>query len=186
MIYSHAQLATITEPLWFCLKAQPKREHIAAAGLRRQLQIECFAPRVRFRKATTRGAIWFVEAMFPGYVFGRFVYAQQHRSAEYAPGIQRVVQFGEQVPTLAPETIESLRQSAGETEIVTVDPEIKVGHSVQIIEGPLQGIEALVTRLLPAKERVRVLLEFLGRRVETELRAPGVLSLEPAARQLNS
>ena len=35
--------------------------------------------------------------------------------------------------------------------------------------GPLQGLEVLVAHLLPASERVRVLLEFLGRSVQMEV-----------------
>jgi len=32
---SSALLALVAEPVWFCLKAQPKREHLAATALRR-------------------------------------------------------------------------------------------------------------------------------------------------------
>lgn len=125
---------------------------------------------------TRRGAVWYVEAMFPGYLFGRFIYSQQHRSAEHSPGIQKIVQFGTHVPTVDAEMIATLRLSTGESEVVTIDPEIKVGDTIQIVEGPFQGIQALVTQVLPAKERVRVLLDFLGRAVETEVARPGVLS----------
>jgi len=63
---------------WFCLKAQPKREHLAAAGLRKQFSIVCFAPRLRARKLTRRGAVWFVEAMFPGYFFAQLSVARSN------------------------------------------------------------------------------------------------------------
>jgi transcriptional antiterminator RfaH len=177
MTYSREQLASSDTPLWFCLKTQPKHEHLAAAALRRQVQIPCFSPRLRFRKATRRGAVWFVEAMFPGYLFAQFVYALQHRWVEHSSGIKGIVHFGDNVATLDPATVAALQQEAGEEEIVTIDPEIQVGQSVRIAEGPLQGLEALVTRLLPARERVKVLLEFLGRSVETEISAPTVLPI---------
>jgi transcriptional antiterminator RfaH len=175
MTYSLPQLAQIESPLWFCLRTQPKHEHVAATALRRQLGITCFSPRLRFRRATRRGAVWFVEAMFPGYLFAEFVYSRQCRHVEYSSGIQGVVRFGDQIATLEQSTISNLRQTADEDEIVTFDPEIQVGQSVRIAEGPLQGLEALVTHLLPAKERVRVLLEFLGRSVEAEVSKPRVL-----------
>jgi transcriptional antiterminator RfaH len=175
MTYSLPQLAQIESPLWFCLRTQPKHEHVAATALRRQLGITCFSPRLRFRRATRRGAVWFVEAMFPGYLFAEFVYSRQSRHVEYSSGIQGVVRFGDQIATLEQSTISNLRQTADEDEIVTFDPEIQVGQSVRIAEGPLQGLEALVTHLLPARERVRVLLEFLGRSVEAEVSKPRVL-----------
>ena len=175
MTYALSKLARIETPLWFCLKAQPKHEHLAATALRRQLEITCFSPRLRFRKATRRGAVWFVEAMFPGYLFAEFVFSRQHRQVEYSPGIQGVVRFGDQVATLDSSTIASLRQKTGEEETITFNPEIQVGQSVQIAEGPFQGLEAVVIHLLPAKERIRVLLEFLGRPLETEVATPKVL-----------
>ena len=173
--HSRGQLALSDAPLWFCLRTQPKREHLAANLLRRELQITCFSPRLRFRKATRRGLIWFVEAMFPGYVFAHFVYAKQHRRVEHASGIQGIVHFGDYLATLDTDTVGALQQQAGEEEIVTIDPEIQIGQAVKIGEGPLQGLEALVTRVLPSKERVRVLLDFLGRSVETEISRPKIL-----------
>jgi transcriptional antiterminator RfaH len=64
---------------WFCLRSQVKREHLAAACLRQYPEVEAFCPRVRFRKRTTRGPVWFVESMFPGYLFARFDYTTFHR-----------------------------------------------------------------------------------------------------------
>ena len=116
-----------------------------------------------------------MEAMFPGYLFAEFVYSRQHRQVEYSPGIQGLVRFGDQIATLDSNTIANLRQTADEEEIVTYNPEIQVGQSVRIAEGPLQGLEVLVTHLLPAKERIRVLLDFLGRSVEAEVSTPKVL-----------
>ena len=177
MTYSLPQLAQIETALWFCVRTQPKHEHVAATALRRQLEITCFSPRLRFRRATRRGAVWFVEAMFPGYLFAEFVYSRQHRQVEYSPGIQGFVRFGDQVAALDSSTIANLRQTADEEEIVIFDPEIQVGQAVRIAEGPFQGLEALVTHLLPAKERIRVLLDFLGRSLETEVPTPKVLPL---------
>jgi len=175
MTYSLPQLAQIETPLWFCLRTQPKHEHVAATALRRQVGISCFSPRLRFRRATRRGAVWFVEAMFPGYLFAEFVYSRQCRQVEYSSGVQGVVRFGDQIATLEENTISNLRQTADEDEVVTFDPDLQIGQPVRIAEGPLQGLEALVTHLLPAKERIRVLLEFLGRSVEAEVSAPKVL-----------
>src|SRR5258708_33348521 len=72
---------------WFCLRAQPKREHIAAACLRQTCEVEVFCPRLRFRKLTSRGPVWFIEAMFPGYLFARFDYANCHRRVLKSPRI---------------------------------------------------------------------------------------------------
>jgi transcription antitermination factor NusG len=64
----------------------------------------------------------------------------------------------------------------GAEEVVTIDSSIKIGDAVEIIEGPFRGLEVLVTQVLPAKERVRVLFEFLGRSIEMEIPTAKVLA----------
>ena len=56
---------------------------------------------------------------------------------------------------------------------------VSVAATGDLLRYPL---EALVTRLVPARERIRVLLEFLGRTVETEISMPQVLPLSQARR----
>jgi transcriptional antiterminator RfaH len=172
---SSASLALLDNPVWFCLKAEPKREHLAATALRRRFEIECLSPRLRFRKLTQRGPVWFVEAMFPGYLFAKFVYSTQHRAVESSHGVRGIVRFGERLATLPEETVMALQSKAGAEEVVTIDSSLKIGQPVHIIEGPFQGLEVVVTQVLPAKERVRVLLDFLGRSLEMEVPAGKVL-----------
>jgi transcriptional antiterminator RfaH len=172
---SSASLALLDKPVWFCLKAEPKREHLAATALRRRFEIECLSPRLRFRKLTQRGPVWFVEAMFPGYLFAKFVYSTQHRAVESSHGVRGIVRFGERLATLPEETVMALQSKAGAEEVVTIDSSLKIGQPVHIIEGPFQGLEVVVTQVLPAKERVRVLLDFLGRSLEIEVPAGKVL-----------
>jgi transcriptional antiterminator RfaH len=173
---SAAALALLDGPLWFCLRAEPKREHLAAISLRRQFGIECLSPRLRFRRLTQRGPVWFVEAMFPGYLFARFSYQTQHRAVESAHGIRDILRFGDRLATLPEDTIVALQLPAGMDEVVTIDSSIKIGQAVQIIEGPFRGLEVVVTCLLPAKERVRVLFDFLGRSIEMEVSTTKVLA----------
>jgi transcriptional antiterminator RfaH len=173
---SSALLALSNDPVWFCLRAEPKREHLAATAVRRQFHIECFSPRLRFRKMTRRGPVWFVEAMFPGYLFAKFVYSTQHRAVESSHGIRGIVHFGDRLATLPENIVVALQSRVGAEEVLTVDSSIKIGQPVQITEGPFQGLEVVVTHLLPVKERIRVLFEFLGRPVEMEIPTAKVLA----------
>jgi transcriptional antiterminator RfaH len=180
MTLTGAQLHDLGKPLWFCLKTQPKREHLAASGLRSIPGISVLSPRIRFRKATRRGPVWFVEAMFPGYVFAQFQYAEQHRHVQSVHGVVRVVGFGDRVGIIDEPTIEHLRMAAGDDEVVVFAPELRIGDSITIAEGAFQGLDAVITQLLPAKDRVKVLLDFLGRELEAEVAVPSVLSTTPA------
>ncbi len=176
---SSALLALLDEPVWFCLKAQPKRERLAAIAFRRQFGIECFSPRLRFRKMTNRGPVWLVEAMFPGYLFAKFVYPKQHRAVENCHGVSGIVRFGDRLAILPENIVTELQSKAGAEEVVTLDSAIKIGQAVQIIEGPFQGLGGVVTHLFPAKERIRVLLELLGRSLEMEISTAQVLPPAP-------
>lgn len=173
-----AELVGCREPFWFCLKAAPKREHLAATALRRELNVPVLAPRVRFRKLTARGPVWFVEAMFPGYLFAEFVYPQLCRRIIHTHGVTGLVRFGDNIPVLQPAALDVFRASSDQ--IVTFDRQLEIGETVKIAEGPFRGFEALVTRLLPAAKRIQILLEFLGRTLEI---AVSEMQIIPSRRQ---
>jgi len=156
---------------WFCLRSQPKHEHIAAAHLRQFDEIAVFLPRVRFKRATRRGVAWATEALFPGYFFARFDWRASLRLAQHARGVRGVVHFGERWPTIPDGVIEELRRTIGENELHTITVELAPGDAVQIAEGTLCGLRAVVARVMPGRERVAVLMEFLGRQTMVEVPA---------------
>jgi transcriptional antiterminator RfaH len=153
---------------WFCLRAQPKREHIAAVCLRQNSEVEVFCPRLRFRKQTSRGPVWFVESMFPGYLFARFDYPAFHRRVRQAPGVSSFVQFGDRLGLLSDELVGEIKARLDKDELLEIDQRLEPGQNVQITHGPFQGIEALVTRLITARDRVEILIEWMGRTLRAE------------------
>jgi transcriptional antiterminator RfaH len=164
------------DPKWFCLRSQPKHEHIAAARLRTVSDVEVFCPRVRMQKATVTGSKWFVEGMFPGYLFARFPFAARHKEVRYSPGIVAIVGFGSAYASIADEIIAGLREFTGEEETVVVGCELSPGQTVRVVSGALKGLEAVVTEAMPGKERVRILLNFLGREISAVVDKPSLLS----------
>src|SRR5262249_43854978 len=84
---------------WYCLRSQPKHEHIAAAHLR-ILGVNVFCPRIRFKRKTRLGIVWVTEAMFPGYLFARFELAEMHRKVTYAHGVSGIVRFADRYPAI--------------------------------------------------------------------------------------
>ena len=165
---------------WFCPKAEPKREHIAAACLRQIFEAEVFCPRVRFRKSTARGLIWFVESMFPGYLFARFDYAALHRQISVSPGVNGFVRFGECLALLPDKLIDEIRSRTGTDEVVEIAQELQPGQGVRIAKGPFEGLEALVTRLIAARNRVEILIECMGRTLRAEAGVGDLLPLTHA------
>jgi transcriptional antiterminator RfaH len=154
-------------PEWFCVRTQTKREHIAAGHLRELEGIEVFCPRLRYRKATRRGKIWWLEPLFPGYLLARFNMAEMERAVTFCQGVRGLVRFGSEIPAVPESFVENLRnevrnRSDGDEELFSVSPAIETGEEVEIAHGPLQGMRGTVVSVAPAAERVKILLEFLG------------------------
>jgi transcriptional antiterminator RfaH len=153
---------------WFCLRSHPKHEHIASANLKRLPELEVFCPRLRSRKLTRRGPVWMTESLFPNYLFARFELARLLDFVRYTPGVNQVIQFAGQYPVIPDETLEELKQTFGSEEVQISDLP-QEGDKVLIAEQSFFGMEAVVFRVLPAKQRVQVLIEMLGRANKVEL-----------------
>jgi transcriptional antiterminator RfaH len=165
----------IDDPLWFCVRAKPKTERTTSQLLRTEAGIEVFCPFVRFERARRSGRLWVTEAMFPGYLFARFSYPAQHRLIRATHGVTQIVSFGGE-PAVVPETvINELRASVRDEETVVIEAGVEVGEEVNVVSGPFQGVRAVVTRVMPARERVAILLEVLGMEREVEVAVSSIM-----------
>ncbi len=160
---------------WFCLRSQPKHEHIAAGHLRQLTGIEVFLPRIRFKRATVRGAMWTTEALFPGYLFARFDWPGELRAVRHAHGVSGIVHFGDRWPTIADPIIAELRAALGPEELRVLDAPLAPGDVVKITDGSLRGMLAVVAQLQSGRNRVAVLMDFLGRQTMVELPASSLV-----------
>ena len=165
---------------WFCLKSQPKHEHIAAAHIRREMEMEVFLPRIRFKRSSRTGSVWVTEALFPGYLFARFDLVESLRRVQSCRGVRGVVHFGSRWPAIPEAAIRELQLRLGEETVRVLTPEFQPGDRVRISGGAFHGLEALVSQVLSGRERVAVLLEFLGRQTTVEVSREALL---PAAEQ---
>ncbi|HSI10792.1 MAG TPA: transcription termination/antitermination NusG family protein [Chthoniobacter sp.] len=161
--------SAMPEAKWFCLRSQLKHEHIAAARLRQCEGIEVFCPRVRIQRSTRRGLVWFTEALFPNYLFAKFEWTQSQALVRSCQGVSGIVRFGDHVPEVPGGALDGLRLYMEDAELKTVAFSIVAGDDVEIVEGPFRGQNGVVKQLLPARERVKVLLEVLGGVTEVDL-----------------
>ena len=154
-------------PEWFCVRTQTKREHIAAGHMRELEDVAVFCPRLRYRKATRRGKIWWVEPLFPGYLLAKFHLATMERAVTFCQGVRGLVRFGTRIPAVPDSFVEALRRevsnrSEDDMETLSVSPVIEAGDVVEIAHGPLQGMRGTIVSVAPAAERVKILLDVLG------------------------
>jgi transcriptional antiterminator RfaH len=165
------------EPLWYCVHTKPKSEHLAANSIRMlDGEIETYCPRIRFQRATPRGKVWFIEALFPSYMFARFDHSVWMRGVKHANHVIGIVGFGGKPVPVGDFVIEALRKEMKGTEMREVQHGVKVGDTVEVAEGPMRGLKGIVESMATGAERVRILLEFLGRTSVVEVPAAKLLS----------
>jgi transcriptional antiterminator RfaH len=154
---------------WFCVKSQPKHEHIAAAHLQREVALEVFLPRIRFKRSSRAGSFWVTEALFPGYLFARFDLRESLRWVQSCAGVRGVVHFGTRWPAIPEDAIREMQAQLGEEPVRVLNPDFQPGDRVRITGGAFHGLEALVSKILSGRERVAILLEFLGQQTTVEV-----------------
>lgn len=171
VIQGQADPASDQEPsiAWFCVRSQPRHEHIATRHLRQMENVEVFNPRIRFSRATRYGPVCVTESLFPNYLFVRFDWKTSLPRVHYAPGVSGVVHFGIRWPQVPDQVIAELRRTLGPEDVQVVPKEFQPGEEVQVAGGIMHGLAAVITQVMPGKERVMVLMDFLGRQSSVEL-----------------
>jgi transcriptional antiterminator RfaH len=161
---------------WYVVQCRVGRETQTTHVLE-QLGLTVYLPEVRrLLYGRLRAA-----PFFPGYLFvnGATAWSQFAR-IRVAPGVVRLVAFGDHPQPVAPEIVELITRQIGALNAQggLVNHPFRAGDQVRITRGPLRGLEAVFVGPMRPSQRVCVLLEFLGSLRQAEL--PTDL-LEPVA-----
>ena len=168
----------IANAAWYCARTKPKHEHLAAAHLRKNLNLEVFNPRLHVERATQRGLMRVHEPLFPGYVFVRCVLQECLDEIQYTNGIHSLVHYGRRIPSVADSIIEELQECFGAEDTLSLQDRISPGDHVSLGEGVFAGMHACVLRLMPARYRVQVLLDIMGAPTPVEVDRSSVLPVK--------
>ena len=74
-----------------------------------------------------------------------------------------------------------MRETIGDGDTLVVAAAVEAASEVRVVTGPLRGLQLLVTRVIPARERIAVLLEILGMEREVEVDVESVVPVNPRA-----
>ena len=166
----------IESPAWYCARTKPKHEHIAAANLRKNLSLEVFHPRLRIERATRRGVVRVSEPLFPCYIFFRCLIDEKLDEIQRTSGVSTVIHFAHKIPKIADAVIEELKECFEGEETMTVEDRLSPGDEVVVVDGAFRGMSAFVLRVMPARKRVQVLLDVLGRPTPAEVDEDSVVN----------
>ena len=120
-------------------------------------QFEYYLPKIVTKKINSNLK---EEVLFPGYIFVSTNF-QNYSSLKYTMGIKNIIKFGEKISCISDEEIEAMKMVEETSKIDPVVTQIQIGQNVMISKGSLKGSIVKVCSL-PSKERVGVLLSFLG------------------------
>lgn len=152
---------------WYVLQTKRHRErvahlHLQAAGIMSYLPRTIEWPRPAVGSP--------IGPLFPGYLFAQMGLTSGFLQALWTPGVKAFVSFGDVPATVDAHAIAFLRSREGPDGLIrSRRSEAPEGNEVRIVRGPFRGLTAVVEERLPARERVRVLLELLQRRTPVEL-----------------
>jgi len=146
---------------WHAVHIKPNQESLATLSLQR-LGVETFHPRLKQTKLVRRRRQDVIRPLFPGYLFARFDGKAQYRAVNYAAGVQRVIAWGADPAIVDDALIASIRSRMRDGCVIVSPSPFLPGQTVRIIEGPLQGLEAVFERELSDEQRIIVLMQTLA------------------------
>ncbi len=148
---------------WIVAMTRPQYEAIAGVNLTRQ-GFDYYCPKYLSKQANKPSSI---KPLFPRYIF---IFIDQFWSSILGTrGISKVLLNGDGPATLDAKIISDLKSREKNGLVQLVPPsKFQVGDKVKVSEGPLVGHVLICESMLP-HERVRVLMELLGRKVPVVL-----------------
>jgi transcriptional antiterminator RfaH len=167
---------------WYVAYCQPFKERIVGSLLARQLDLNVYLPEIIcLRYGREHHSVF-----FPRYLFVQVdLDAVPMGKISAVQGILRLISFSNGPQPLPEAVIEELRQRIGRLN-EQGGPwahGLEAGCPVRISRGPLRGLEAVFVGPVPAHDRVRVLIEFLGEQRAAEVSVDDLERGPPRARR---
>ena len=120
-------------------------------------KFDYYLPKITMKKINANPK---VEVLFPGYIFVN-TSRENYSALKYTMGIKNIIKFGDNISCLSSDEIEAMQMAEETSRIDPVTSQIQIGQDVIIAKGSFTGSIVKVCSL-PIKERVSVLLSFLG------------------------
>jgi transcriptional antiterminator RfaH len=154
---------------WYVVHTQPNGENRAAAHLERQ-GFKTYLPRYRKRRRHARRVEMVASPLFPRYMFVAIDMAvQRWRSIYSTVGVSRIVTVGDEPTPVTDALIADLkaRENDGLIELNN-RPSFRLGDKLRVLDGAFADCLGLYDGLSDS-DRIRILLDLLGRKVRVML-----------------
>ena len=154
------------ERQWFVVHTKVRKEEYARCQLSRR-GVATFLPWILQPSRYTVDNI--VAPLFPGYLFAHISLEAQYWDVMWAPGVRKLVGFGEAASAVDDVVIDFLRVRAGNDGVVKMFPVFYEGDRVRVKQGPFAGLIGIIENPCSGRGRVRVLMDLLRRQTCVEV-----------------
>jgi transcriptional antiterminator RfaH len=142
---------------WYALQHKPAQGDRALAHLQNQ-DIACFYPKISVETIKNGKRTRKLEPLFPGYLFVNLEQTDpMWAKLRSTRGVIRVVAFANKPAAIPDNVIQHVKSSL---DTVSEQGGIKPGQSVQLNDGPFEGINAIF-QSYDGEERAIVLISFM-------------------------
>ena len=152
---------------WYAIYTKPKCEDSTTRHLR-NAGIPVINPKIKIKKYLRSKYVQVIEPLFKNYIFAFFENEKHNQMIRFTRGVKYIV--GKENPVVVPdEIIQALNEFMGEDNIIIPRAErLSKGDRVLIKEGPFANFYGIFEREISGKDRIVILLEALGSRLEIE------------------
>ena len=155
---------------WYAVHTKPRQEDRVSWQLATQHGLRVFLPKLAVAKRRRNRRVSVIETLFPSYLFVHMpLEPGPWHAVKWTPGVKTLVGTGD-VPVPVPDgAIDLLVERCADGNIVAWKSVFEAGAQVRIRYGPFAGLVGIFERSTTQAERVRVLLDLLGRQVPVEV-----------------
>ena len=163
---------------WFVAQLRPQGLVRAQAHLHRQ-GFETFAPDILVTTTRAGAAREARKQLFPGYIFVSFdPDISQWGVINSTRGIARLILSNPRRPQPLPRALMTgLRQRCDASGLLSPQLDLSVGDRIRVLSGPFADLVTTI-ETLPSAARIGVLIDLMGREVNTTLSRDQILKLD--------
>jgi transcription elongation factor/antiterminator RfaH len=152
---------------WYLIYTKPSSEDIARDHLEWK-NLHVFLPKIRECRYSSKGEGAKIKPLFPNYFFAQMAYPDDYYTVIWAKGVKRIVGDGTEPIPLDDSVVDFFQKKADEKGFIQPSPQLKMGDTVRVRNGPLEGLIGIIDGSIDEKGRIKVLMDFLkeGTRLE--------------------
>ena len=147
--------------LWYVVQTKPGNEHRVQTHLLNQ-EIDTFLPLLDTCQCFHGKMIHRIKPFFPNYLFASLDLERQYHRVKWTRGVSRILGTIDGPIPISEKVVQSIKERAGEDNVVKLEEEWKEGDIIQVTSGPLKDLVGVFHTKMSDSARVKILLNLIG------------------------